>query len=59
MEKTLFVIYLHIKVGLDEIVSTPTIACPAAGTFLTQVNFRNAVPSDTCLVIYIKPVIQL
>lgn len=47
----LFSVYLHVKVALDEVVSGPTIACPAA-----QVNFRNAVPSDTRLVICIKTV---
>lgn len=51
----LFSIYLHVKVASDKAVSGPgIIACPAAGTFLTQVNFRNAVHSDMRLVIHVK-----
>lgn len=51
----LYLIYLHVKVALDKAVSgPPIIACPVAGTFLTQVNFRNAVHSDMHLVICVK-----
>lgn len=55
----LFSIHPHVKVALDEVVFGPTIARPAAGTSLTQVNFRNAVPSDTCLIICIKRIMYL
>lgn len=52
-------VHRHVKVALDEVVFGPAIAHPAAGTSLTQVNFRNAVPSDTYLIICMKRVMYL